>query len=222
MDGEIEAFLNRFELIGETNWNDFIFYEAIYKSKSIIIAKTGVGKVLAAMITQKIIDLFQPSAIICTGIAGTVNPALELGDILLGTDSVQHDFNAGYLKFKRGEIPYTPYRFFEGDRKLLEAALSFEISGNRIIEGRVLTGDQFVARSAKNDYSYLTEELHGDCVEMEGAAIALVATVNKIPHLIIRTISDKVENSKKLNIREFLKQASENSLQIIVHLIETL
>ena len=94
MDGEIEAFLDNFVVLEKHTWKDFVYHSARFNDKEVIIAKTGVGKILAAMITQKMIDIFNPSAIFCTGIAGSLNPELEIGEILLGTDSVQHDFDA--------------------------------------------------------------------------------------------------------------------------------
>lgn len=222
MDEEIKAFLDYFDIEEKHQWNNSLFYSARFKEKHIIIAKTGVGKVLAAATAQKLIDTFNPSAIVFTGIAGSINANLKIGDILLGVDSVQHDFDARPLKFKLGEIPYTNYRFLACDENLMNIASTYKSSEHSVIKGRILTGDQFIAETGTKDYTYLTKELNGDCVEMEGAAVALVSTINHIPHLIIRTISDKAHKGAKMNFREFLKQASDNSLQIAKHILEKL
>ncbi|MDA3809764.1 MAG: 5'-methylthioadenosine/adenosylhomocysteine nucleosidase [Spirochaetaceae bacterium] len=215
MDGEIESFLKSLTINEKIVWNGFTIYRGIYGQSDLIIAKTGVGKVLSAIITQKIIDDYSPSAIICTGIAGSLNKEIGIGDILVGSDSVQHDFDATHFNFKIGEIPYTSYRFVKSDETLLNIALKYKLEGQKIVSGRVLTGDQFIS-------GQMTNELDGDCVEMEGASIALVATINKIPHLIIRTISDKADGEKKVNLREFLKKSSENSLKMVQYILNNL
>jgi len=222
MDGEISAFLDDFQIIGKQKWNDFIFYPGKLEGKDIVVAKSGVGKVLSAIVTQKMIDLFAPSAIIFTGIAGALRDNLEIGDILIGEDSVQHDVNATLFNFKRGEIPYTSYRFIKSDPTLFHIALDFNNENIQIHKGRILTGDQFIKDSRSKEKSYMTQELMGDCVEMEGASVALVATVNQIPHLIIRTISDKAFNNGKTNFRKLMKTASENSLTIIKHILQNI
>lgn len=219
MDGEIKAFLDHFQILGKQKWNGFIFYPGKLENKNIVIAKTGVGKVLSAMVTQKLIDLFNPSAIICTGVAGSLNKKFKLGDIIVAADSVQHDFDATHFNLKRGEIPYTSYRFFKSDENLFQIALSYRSSKNKVYPGRVLTGDQFITDSDSDERIKLNNELQGDCVEMEGASVALVSTVNNLPHLIIRTISDNADGENKLNFREFLKIASENSLNIVTYLL---
>jgi adenosylhomocysteine nucleosidase len=220
MDGEISAFLENFQILGKQQWKDFTFYPGKLVEKDIVVAKCGVGKVLSAMVTQKMIDLFFPSAIIFTGIAGAIQDHLEIGDILIGEDSVQHDVNATLFNFKRGEIPYTPYRFLKSDPELLHAALDYESQKHHIHKGRILTGDQFINDSRSKEKSYLTQELSGDCVEMEGASVALVATVNQIPHIIIRTISDRADKSSKTNFRKLMKDASANSLAIVKHILK--
>lgn len=222
LDGEISAFLEFFSLEKKLNWKEFTFYSGVYSDKNIIVAKCGVGKVLSALVTQKLIDLYDPSAIIFTGIAGSLNHDLEIGDILVGEDSIQHDVDATRFNFKRGEIPHTPYRFLKSDPDFMQAALSFKSEKHNVYKGRMLTGDQFISYKNFNEKPYLIDELAGDCVEMEGASVALVATVNDIPHLIIRTISDKAHIKTKVNIREFLNKASENSLEIVKHILKNI
>jgi len=219
MDGEIKAFLKAFDIVGKQEWRGFTFYPGILENRNILIAKSGVGKILTAMVTQKIIDMFHPASIIFTGIAGAINSKLNIGDIVIGRDSIQHDFDATHFNFKRGEIPYTPYRIFKSDDFLYNSAMTFSGDNYKVTGGRILTGDQFVSDKMSSDYSYLSEELRGDCVEMEGAAAALVATVNNIPHLIIRTISDKANGSGNADFKSLLKIASENSLEIIQHIL---
>ena len=222
LEGEISAFLDYFDIVGKQKWMGYTFYPGKINGKDVVIVKSGVGKVLTSMITQKLIDLFSPSSVIFTGIAGSLNKNFELGDIVIGKDSVQHDVDASHFKFKRGEVPYTHYRFFESDAGLYAAAKTFKSEKYKVYSGRILTGDQFIVNSQSEKTSYLIDELNGDCVEMEGAAMAQVCIVNQIPHLIIRTISDHADGKIKINLRDFLEIASMNSLNIIKHMLNKL
>lgn len=222
MEGEVKAFHNALESTTIDEWNDFKFYKGTLNHKEVIVSRCGVGKVLSAMVTQKIIETYSPEAIIFTGIAGSLNDLLRPGDIIVARDSVQHDFDAMKFKFLRGEIPYSGYRFIGTDESLREKALAFESELGSVCSGRILTGDQFISDRTSPERAYLTDELKGDCIDMEGASVALVSTVNGIPHLLIRTISDMADGKNKVNLRELLPRVSENSLKMVLHIIETL
>lgn len=199
-------------------WKDWEFIKGELCGREIVAVQTGVGKVLAALVTQRLIDEFNPSAIIMTGIAGAVNPDLNRGDIVVGTDSLQHDMDATLFGFERGQIPYTDYKLIESDAKLIEAAVSYP--AEKIKTGRILTGDQFISGIGDDAFSYLTGELDGDVVEMEGAAAGLAAKVNGIPFLLIRVISDKADGKAKGSYLKFLKSASERSFHLLEYMLE--
>jgi 5'-methylthioadenosine/S-adenosylhomocysteine nucleosidase len=187
------------------------------RGHEIVAVQTGVGKVLSAIVTQHLIDAFSPSAVIMSGVAGALNPGLEKGDILIGTDSIQHDMDATRFGFKRGQIPYTNYHIIPSDRMLLEIARSYK--KENLKEGRILTGDQFFTGRLDPRFSYLSEELEGDAVEMEGAAAGLTAMVNGVPFLLIRVISDMADGSEKGHYLDFIKSASSRSFDLIEHIL---
>jgi 5'-methylthioadenosine/S-adenosylhomocysteine nucleosidase len=199
-------------------WKNWEFIRGTLCGREIVAVQTGVGKVLSALVTQKMIDMFNPSAIIMTGIAGAVNPDLDRGDIVVGTDCIQHDMDATLFGFKRGQIPYTDYHIVNSDKHLIDAAMSYP--EEKLKTGRILTGDQFISDSGDEAYDYLTGELEGDVVEMEGAAAGLTAQVNDIPFLIIRVISDKADGKAKGSYLKFLKSASERSFHLLEYLLE--
>ena len=219
MDQEIESFVYHLKESHSHQWNGMVFHQGILFGASVVIAKCGVGKVLASMTTQKIIDTFHPAKVIFTGVAGALNPKYEIGDIVVAHDCAQHDVNAAALGFTRGTIPYTNFRFFKTDEQLRKLAFSAEVK-YKIHEGRVLTGDQFFSSDEMRERQYLVEDLKGDAVEMEGAAVAQVCVIHQIPFLLIRTISDKADKHSNLNFNEFLPQVAGNSLQIIQHLLK--
>lgn len=174
--------------------------------QAVVVCRCGIGKVNAAMATQYIIDQYRPTAIINSGIAGGASKKMQIGDIVLGTSSMQHDFDLGEFGRPRGIIPRLPTSVFQGDPNLLEAA--FQAAGDilpagKVHQGLIVTGDQFIGSKEKKEeiLEFFPDAL---CVEMEGAAIAQVATANEVPHLIIRAISDLADDSAPQDFEQFI------------------
>lgn len=209
LDAEIEVFTKHLLNPQKTNYNGFTFYEGEISGRRTVITKSGVGKVFASLTTQKLIDTYNPQCVIFTGVAGGINNKLNIGDIVVAKDCVQHDFDVRELGFSRGTIPYTDYRFFETDKQLRTLALSAK-SEHKIHEDRILTGDQFFTKKEIKENEYLTNELGGDAIEMEGAAVGLVCVFNEVPFLIIRTISDKADEEASVDFTEFLPIVTKN------------
>ena len=214
MDSEINEFLSHTDISKITHWNDFVFVEGRLCDREIVVVKSGAGKVFAAMVSEKLIDTFGPKAVLFTGVGGALNPILEIGDVVVSKDCIQHDFDAEALGFPRGQILFTDYRVFESDKNLMDTALETELDGHKVIAGRILTGDQFITKKEMKDHRYLTEELHGDAVEMEGGAIAQVCTINKIPFLIIRTMADKADGEAADDFESFSSVVASNSFHV--------
>lgn len=219
MDEEISMYLKSLENKREHKWNIFTFCEGTMHGKNVVVVKSGVGKVFSAMVCQRLIDEYKVCSVIFTGVGGSLNKTLEIGDVVVSTDSCHHDFDAQLLGFKRGQISYTNYRFFAAEKKLVELALSAKLEGHKIIAGRILTGDQFMTHKDKQDRKYLFDELHGDCIEMEGASVAQVCTMNNVPHIIIRSVSDKADGSAVVDYDKFKSVVSENSFKIVDSII---
>lgn len=221
LDEEIEAYVAHLDQPTEHPWKEFTFYEGWLSGKKVVIVKCGVGKVFAALTTQKLIDTYQPRSIIFSGVAGALNEAYEIGDIVVANDCIQHDLEAEALGIPRGTVPYTDYNYFKSDPHLLSLALSVEIDHN-VHAGRILTGDQFLTKKELNKFGYLTDELKGDAVEMEGAAVGQVCTVNEIPFIIIRTISDKANEEASVNFTTFVDEVAKNSFAITSHILSSI
>jgi len=103
--------------------------------------------------------------------------------------------------------------------RLFLLAAGFTPAKGKLHQGRICTGDQFITHREMDSHAYLTEELAGDGVEMEGASVALVCSVNRVPFLVARTISDRADGSAASNFEEFLPQASQNSLDLVRFLL---
>ena len=198
LDSEVNEYIKHLKNPRKNISEKFVFYEGEFCEKQVVIIKSGVGKVFAAMTAQKLIDEYDLECIIFTGVAGGLNNKFEIGDIVVGKDCVQHDLNAVELGFSRGTVPYTNLKFFETDIKLFTLALTAKMQ-HTIYEGRILTGDQFLTRKDLKENDYLINELKGDAVDMESAAIGQVCILNDLPFLVIRTISDKADNNALIN-----------------------
>lgn len=221
MDEEIVHFKKVMEDITMKKKAGITFYEGSLHGKKIVVCKCGVGKVNASICTQILIDTFHAKHIIFTGVAGAVDPLLNIGDIVISTDAMYHDMDATPLGFKKGEIPFTDVSIFPADEFL--RSLAYRVSkemtdGYQVKFGRILSGDQFIADRTKVNELY--ETFHGTCTEMEGAAVAHVCYLNEVPFVIIRSISDKADGSADVNFQQFVKLASLHSYKIVHYMFE--
>ena len=181
-------------------------------NKKYILARSGMGKVNAARTAQILIDKFDISYIINVGSAGGLNEKLNIGDIVIGERLVQHDFDITGLGRKKGEIPEIGC-FFESDNNLVDKAKNISIENIDIIKGTIASGDLF-CRDVEMKES-IKKEFGADCVEMEGAAIAHVCTLDKIPFIVIRSISDIPNNKNEIDFNKYLELASKNCAEFI-------
>ena len=219
LEEEIAAFLELLRARVDQAWNGFRFHCGTLQGSEVVVSRSGVGKSLSAAVTQHLIDRYSPARLLLTGLAGAIAPQLEVGDTLVARDCLQYDLDATALGFKLGEIPYTPYRILESDPALLTAALGYRPRRGRLHSGRILTGDRFLVSAGAQRYGYLRSELLGDAVEMEGASVALVARLNGVPFLIVRTISDCADGKPGGNLRAILADVSRNSLACVQHVL---
>lgn len=193
-----------------------------WHGKPVVVCRSGVGKVNAAVCTQMLIGRFGAGRILFTGVAGAADPELDIGDLVISSECVQHDMDVRPLGFRLGEIPYAERSVFPADRALIDLALavSRELFDCRVVVGRVLSGDQFIADRAK--VKELHEALGGSCIEMEGAAVAQVCDMNGVPFVVIRSMSDKADGSAHVNFAEFAGMAAERSHRLVSAMVERL
>ncbi|WP_428909205.1 5'-methylthioadenosine/adenosylhomocysteine nucleosidase [Niallia sp. Krafla_26] len=216
MEAEILHYRNRMEVISEEVKAGITFYKGTMNGFSTVICKCGVGKVNASVCTQILIEHFATTHVIFTGVAGALHPDLRIGDIVVSTEAMHHDMDATSLGFQLGQIPYSKDYLFPADSFLQDLALTVSeevLAKQKVMSGRILSGDQFIANREKVNQLY--QELSGACVEMEGAAVAQVCTMFAIPYVIIRSISDQADGSAKVNFLEFTDKASLHSYKIV-------
>ena len=189
-------------------------------NKEVVIVKSGIGKVNAGICAQILIDQFGADVLINTGIAGSLDAAIDIGDIVISTDLVEHDMDARIFGDPVGQIPRMDTFSFPADARLVKAAVLASEEANPNIKtftGRIVSGDQFVSSSEMKEK--LVKLFGAKCTEMEGAAIAHVAYLNKVSCVIIRAISDKADNSATMDYPTFEKQAIAHSVKLVRNLL---
>ena len=215
------------------------FHVGKMNGRDVVLCRSGVGKVNAAMTTAILIDRFRPREILFSGIAGGLNPDLSPGDIIIVEKTAQHDY--GRLEQKgfvtgRTRNPIDRKQnplYFVADVKLMRLAKkaaknvqleAVSINGEKrtpkIIQGTVATGDVFVASDKASQE--IRTRLNADAVEMEGAAVAQVCYQLKTPCLVIRSISDLADNQAEKDIAIFFKTAANNSANLVMGIVKKL
>ena len=215
------------------------FLTGTLNEQNVVIARTGVGKVNAAMTATLIIEHFRPNQVIFTGVAGGLNPDLQIGDIVIAQKTAQHDLGrleSAEIENMGTKNPINGKRnpvFFPADRGLLQITETVlpDIKLNpfqtpqgqrhpRIITGTVVTGDVFVASDAKK--TALHKNLGADAVEMEGAAVAQICWQHNVPCLVIRSLSDNAGVNASEDFKKYYKIAARNSATLVTRIISQL
>ncbi len=197
------------------------FVKGTLCGKEVVVVRSGIGKVNAGICAQILVDLFGVDQLINTGVAGSLDSQIDIGDIVISSDAVQHDMDVTALGDPVGQIPRLDTFAFPADAHLMEEARKANQEANPDIQtftGRVVSGDQFVSGTEKKEY--LVQTFDGKCAEMEGAAIAQAAYLNKVPYVIIRAISDKADNSAMMDYPTFEKHATQHLLRLMMNLME--
>ncbi|MDD6515278.1 MAG: 5'-methylthioadenosine/adenosylhomocysteine nucleosidase [bacterium] len=196
------------------------FVKGKLDGKDVVVVRSGIGKVNAGICAQILADLFEVDTLINTGVAGSLDAAIDIGDIVISTDAVQHDMDVSALGDPVGQVPRMDTFAFPADERLVQLAVQANEEANPDIHtftGRVVSGDQFVSDGSVKER--LVTQFQAKCTEMEGAAIAQAAYLNKISCVIIRAISDKADNSSTMDYAAFEKQAITHTVRLVRNLM---
>lgn len=200
-----------------------VFVKGEIEEKKVVVVRSGIGKVNAAICAQILVDNYGVDLIINTGVAGGLYPEIEIGDIVISTSTMYHDMDATGFGYDLGIIPRMETSVFKADDHLVEIARKVCKRVNPDINtfvGMIVTGDQFISETEKR------EEIHKQfgafCVEMEGAAIAHTAMLNQVDFLIIRAVSDKADNKASVDYKTFEIGAIEHTVSLLTELISIL
>ena len=223
MDTEISLLREEMEIARTETAAGMSFIQGTLRGREIVLVQCGVGKVNAAVCAQTLILRYGAERIINTGVAGALHPELRIGDLVISTDAVQHDMDVTSLGYQPGEIPGLGTVAFPADaelRRLAAAAVAGEAPEAKAFEGRVCSGDQFISDREKKQA--ILGSVGGFCCEMEGAAIAQVCALNRVPFVILRAISDQADEEGKISYRAFVETAARRCAAIVARMVSAL
>ena len=223
MDVEVTSLKDAANITNTTKIAEMEFCEGTLGDKNVVIVKCGMGKVNAGICAHTLINDFNCTKIINTGVAGSLDNQIDIGDIVVSVDAVQHDYDVEAIGLKKGEIPYTGLYAFPADETLRAAAVKAvqeSAPDIHVFEGRVCSGDQFI--STKEQKNKIITNFGGMCCEMEGAAIAQTCYLNNTPYVVIRAISDKPDETEIVEYQEFEAKAAANCAKIVQYMVEHL
>ena len=192
------------------------FCEGTLDGCPVVVVQCGVGKVNAALCVQILCDCFGVTHIVNTGVAGSLDAKLDIGDFVFSREAMYHDFKCSAINpaYVVGQVPGMPVLAFPADASLVRMAFSAANSvcpGHAHI-GMVASGDQFVCN--KKQKQTIIDDTGAMCTEMEGAAIAHTAWRNNVPFVVIRAISDKADDSAEMDYPTFEAIAAKRCAEV--------
>ena len=215
---EIKNIMDTFE---ERDIYELTFVKGKINGKKVIVVKCGIGKVNAARTTQILIDNFKISKIINIGAAGGINLELKIQDIVIGEKIVQYDFDTSSVgDYEKGEIQGVG-KYIRSDLELInicKKVLKKRVDNSiNVVIGTIATADIFCSdpEMAKK----VRDEFEADCVEMEGAAVAQVCYLDKVPFLVIRGISDTPNGNNEMDYYTYCHMAAKHAAEFLQDLL---
>ena len=214
---EVEAIISEMSEIKKEITLGMTFYIGKFMGKDIVFVQSGIGKVNAAITATILIERYSVEKVIFSGVAGSLDERMKIGDVVIGTDIVQHDVDATEFGYKKGQIPQVSVWSFKSDIDLIEKSKKIKNKNLKLFYGRVITGDQFINK--KDDKIKLGLEFEALCVDMESGAVAQVYYKLNKKFLIIRSISDSITDESTIEYNEFVKLAANNSKEILKEIL---
>ncbi|MGE5629244.1 MAG: 5'-methylthioadenosine/adenosylhomocysteine nucleosidase [Solirubrobacterales bacterium] len=215
MEEELEPLLKFMKSTEVVNKANMVFNSGKVFDKEVVAVTSGIGKVNSAICAQILIDQFKVDCVINIGIAGGTGANVLPGDVVIGDNLVQHDVDTSAFGDEIGQVPRIDTYDFPCDPKLLNLALKActAIKEHKCFTGRIVTGDQFINEMEK--IKWLNTKFGALACEMEGGSIAQVCYLNKIPFVIIRSISDNGNIGVHMDYEKFKPIAIDNSTKIL-------
>ena len=220
MDVEVATLKEKMEQVTTKTVAGTVYFDGRLAGLPAVVVQCGVGKVNAALCAQILCDCFGVTHIVNTGIAGSLDAKLDIGDLVISQDVIYHDFDLRFWGRPIGQVPGMDVTAFPADEALRTAALKAAEEGrpSHSTVGRIASGDQFICD--KQVKEKIIENTGAICTEMEGAAIAQVAFVNDTPFAVIRAISDNADGNSSVSFPTFLAAAVKTSQKLTEALIE--
>ena len=196
------------------------FYTGTINDVDVVVSMSGIGKVAAAVSSTLLIEKYAPDCIINTGSAGGFDPALNVGDVVIGSEVRHHDADLTVFGYEIGQLPKMPAAF-KPHLALAQAAsdaMKASQQDVQIVEGLIATGDTFMADPTRVEQVRANFPSMQAC-EMEAAAIAQTCHLFNVPFVVIRSLSDIAGKQSELSFDEYLVTAAQNSADMVVAML---
>jgi adenosylhomocysteine nucleosidase len=208
MEPEVRGLVDAMSVEANGRGAGFDYWQGKLAGQDCVVARCGMGKVSAAAGVQRLIDQFAVSSVVVCGLAGALQPHMEIGDVVVGERFVQYDMDASPI-FPRFEVPGLGRGVFSADEKLVQLATQAAVSidaVSRVYQGLIVTGDQFIKDDART--ALLRDFPDALCVEMEGAAVAQICYLNDVSFVIVRVISDRADGTAPSDFLRFVEEVA--------------
>lgn len=198
-----------------------LFISGSIGQHEVIVVRSGIGKVLAAVTTVLLIQQYGVNMVINSGSAGGIGQGLAVGDLVISDKVAYYDVDVTGFGYQKGQLPGMPL-YYEASKYLIEemtkAANATQLN---VKTGLIVTGDSFIDDTAKIK-QILTDFPDALACEMEGAAIAQAAAQFKIPFLVLRAISDTADQAATQSFDEFILEAGKRSAEMVLKFVHTI
>ena len=220
MPEEVAPLLKILEDYKESVYAGNSYYEGSYAGHELVIAYSKIGKVFSSLTAATMIEHFGAETLLFSGVAGGINPALKIGDLIVATQLCQHDLDITAFGHPYGYVPEGA-QFIKSDTALIATAkrVAQEL-GTPLQEGIIATGDQFVASEERK--KWIASTFKADALEMEGASVAVVCDALKVPFFILRAISDSADMDASFNFDAFMESSAIISAEFIMRMVQKL
>ncbi len=217
MDAEIALLKENMQAMSQREISGLTFYQGTLAGQEVVLVCCSVGKVNAAICAQTLAQVFGVTHLINTGVAGALDSRLDILDLVISQELCYHDGDLDI--FSR----YPPYAsVYPGSPELIslakQACEGMEDRNYSFYTGKIVSGDVFVSDKALKES--IVARFAPMCVEMEGAAIAHVAYANKLPFVVLRSMSDKADDEADMSFDEFAGKAAVNSSALVIKMME--
>ncbi|MDU8923736.1 5'-methylthioadenosine/S-adenosylhomocysteine nucleosidase [Pasteurellaceae bacterium LIM206] len=204
-----------------TRLASFTIYQGKIHGKAVALLQSGIGKVAAAIGTTALLQIAKPDVVINTGSAGGVAAGLQVGDIVISSETRYHDADVTAFGYEKGQLPACPPAFLSDETLMSLAERIAKAQGQRVTRGLICSGDSFIhggdrLAQIKADFPNVT------AVEMEATAIAQVCHAFSVPFVVVRAISDAGDGTASISFEEFLPIAAKQSSKMVEGMIEAL
>lgn len=215
---ELTPLLEKFHDYKTKDYANNRYYFATYKHFEIILAYSKIGKVNAALTASTMIEKFGAEKLLFSGVAGSLNEDIKIGDLVAATALAQHDLDITAFGHPYGYVTESKI-FVDADKNMLEIAKSVaDSAGIELKNGIIATGDQFVCDNDKKEW--IKKTFSADAVEMEGGSVAFVCDSLNIPFFILRAISDGAGAGADFDFDTFLISSSKVSADFIISMLD--